>query len=1397
MSRPFALRLPHNKIIRRPRRLIGTKIRPTQLFLLVCVFLSQLAIAGTSDVFLSDATTQSAIPNAKVTAYELSSGSLTWRASGTTNSSGRVILNIKGLGTGKKFILRVNPFGTGQTQSNPFSHTGRLNYRVGSIHAKIIQGSNGKILSHHRVTLHEIVSGNRQWRGSGITDANGLIRFSPTGINNRNLKFQLSAISPYDSRNKRSQIISNSGIHKFRVGNALLKVRLTNKHNGKVVANKKVVVYKRVNSTLESVDSKITNAQGLTDFDLPGLGSGTTYVLRADPYGVGWTYSSNITTTGFFNFKVGALQIKVLKGLDGSVLKNYPVVLYEKNSTTSRKWRASGITDSNGLVWFDPGPLKSGAALYLSAVNPYDGVRKFSGNMNNAGRYSFKVGNRLLKVYLRNRYSKAPLSNISVFVYKKLSSGALDHVTKKATNSNGVVNFDLEGLGSGIPYVLKANPYGIGFTQTPNINQTGQYNFNVGALQFTLFKGSDNTILKNYATSLYQGSYANKIRVASGLTDSNGKIWFDPPSAIAGKPLFLTAKNPFDGKLKFSRIVNSPGQHKFTVGNKLLKVTLKNALTGNIIQNKDVIAYEVKSDGSLKWHTKKTANAQGQTSFDLPGLGTGTNYVIKSNPLNGGWLQSNILTAPVSYTLYAGKVRIKLRRKSDGAALAGRKIILFEKAADGSRHWQTAASTDSNGLVYFDPTGLNQNRVYIAYSRNIFGKDNRYYSPWIITKGHVDFVVDPKGNASPDFKSPEIQIHSPVAGAKVSDAGFILRGTAIDDDKVTKVTVRVKDPSVGTSSGLATIKHGYWSYPVSANMIDPGHWVRIDVTAFDPSQNAAKKSLSLNVISDVISPSLQVLSHISGETVSSSGFLLRGIAKDNTGISTLSAVIKDTNAGTTKHRPTIDIAQKSGRWALAVDNTSSGSTINISITAKDAAGNTETQSLSLHSRPATEDATHLISRTTFGATPSLLAQVRRQGSDAFIYQQLHPGTQESRALTNAINAIGPLDSKQKLQNYILAHAIYSKWQLREVMTWFWDNHFSTDITQGSNINYELSENKKFRQHALGRFRDLLSASASSPAMLKFLDNHSSHYREPNENYARELMELHTMGVNGGYTENDVAEVARVFTGWRVINGKFQFYSRYHDQGSKIVLGQTIPANSGVNGGRKVLDILAEHPATARFICTKILRLLVSDKPTYSSITQCASNYARFYHDSDQISRMLSAILKSNDFKAAGHFHQKVKTPIEFVAGMVRNLDATIDLRSNSNALTDMGMRILHFPTPDGWPEIGTPWINTNQIRQRLKFSTEIVFNPNRTNRTFLSDPVQFFRNRGYETAEGAIGYLFELGLASDYTKLEWNEALSILTDNGRIPFDINSTTADTQIRQLMALVLAYPSYQLQ
>ncbi|NJO16913.1 MAG: DUF1800 domain-containing protein [Thioploca sp.] len=433
----------------------------------------------------------------------------------------------------------------------------------------------------------------------------------------------------------------------------------------------------------------------------------------------------------------------------------------------------------------------------------------------------------------------------------------------------------------------------------------------------------------------------------------------------------------------------------------------------------------------------------------------------------------------------------------------------------------------------------------------------------------------------------------------------------------------------------------------------------------------------------------------------------------------------------------------------------------------------------------------LINRITFGATPALLKYVNTIGAYAFIAEQLNPQTIDDNQFETLINGL-TVSKSEDLSLWLLFHAIYSQRQLQEVMTQFWDNHFNTDVVTSGGIGVEQAENQLFRQQALGQFRDLLKVSATSSAMLRYLNNNTNRKEAPNENYARELMELHTLGVNGGYTEKDVAEVARAFTGWTLNGNQFIFNKNWHDTGEKIILGHTFPAGGGMAEGEKVLDILATHPATAGFICTKLLQLLVTDQPTEKAKNDCSSVFLATNGD---ISQVVSTILLSRAFNNPTQFHSKIKTPLEFIAGMVRNLAGTTPYTDKNlyKATVAMGMSLFNSPAPTGWSELGEDWMTSDQIMQRVQLINQTVLQQNQTQ--VYVNVKDLFSNQGYETAEAIVAFLLELTLANDYSPRIQEIALEIL--NAGTPFNINATDATEKLRHLVITILSFPSYQLQ
>jgi uncharacterized protein (DUF1800 family) len=315
----------------------------------------------------------------------------------------------------------------------------------------------------------------------------------------------------------------------------------------------------------------------------------------------------------------------------------------------------------------------------------------------------------------------------------------------------------------------------------------------------------------------------------------------------------------------------------------------------------------------------------------------------------------------------------------------------------------------------------------------------------------------------------------------------------------------------------------------------------------------------------------------------------------------------------------------------------------------------------------------------------------------------------------------------ELQQAKLLRAVYSERQLQEVMTDFWFNHFNIYLNKDADQYLVTSyEREVIRPHALGKFKDLLVATAQNPAMLFYLDNWLSmgpksaaalaanlaaNKGKPgqaaglNENYGRELMELHTLSVNGGYTQHDVTEVARVLTGWTIQpleqGAAFQFDPKKHEPGDKVVLGQTIPEN-GMNEGMQVLDILAHHPNTAKFIAKKLAVRFVADDPPPALVDRMAQ---KFLATDGDIREVLRTLFKSPEFWSAKAYRAKVKTPFEFV---VSSLRATGTDLNNAGPvvgiLNKMGMPLYQMVPPTGYSMTASTWMNSEALLDRVNYA---------------------------------------------------------------------------------------------
>ncbi len=362
----------------------------------------------------------------------------------------------------------------------------------------------------------------------------------------------------------------------------------------------------------------------------------------------------------------------------------------------------------------------------------------------------------------------------------------------------------------------------------------------------------------------------------------------------------------------------------------------------------------------------------------------------------------------------------------------------------------------------------------------------------------------------------------------------------------------------------------------------------------------------------------------------------------------------------------------------------------------------------------------------------VLAAMKGNGRQEFLNGMSPEDRENVMAMYNPQQVVS-----QELMQAKLLRATYSQRQLQEVMTDFWMNHFNVFIGKGAD-RYDTTsyERDVIRPRALGKFEDLLVATAKSPAMLFYLDNWLSvgpdsdaalgirrdrrnrvrpvQVRKKqqsglNENYGRELMELHTLGVNGGYTQKDVTEVAKVFTGWTIREprqgGGFFFDERKHEPGTKFVLGHKIKED-GESEGREVLHLLARNPATAKFVCTKLATRFVSDNPPPALVDRMATTFLK--KDGD-IREVLKTMLDSTEFWSTDSYRAKIKTPLEFVVSSLRATDAQVDdAMPLVRQLQALGMPLYGAQPPTGYSMKADAWVSSSALLGRMNFAIRLA-----------------------------------------------------------------------------------------
>jgi uncharacterized protein (DUF1800 family)/5-hydroxyisourate hydrolase-like protein (transthyretin family) len=1139
-----------------------------------------------------------------------------------------------------------------------------------------------------------------------------------------------------------------------------------------------------------------SDGSGHLSLSLAGLGQGTRYVLMSNPYNGGFAFSTSITSEGSFNYEIGALEVTALSGVDGSMLINHRVGAVELLTDGTSKWAAEGTTDAQGVVRLDLPGLGNGRRYSLYSFRPADDSYFGGKELLAVGQHEFRVGHPLLKAHVIDHLDGLPLNDLDVYLVRLNAAGDPELVASGITDGTGHVQFEHIEFGSDTIFQLAIEAFNGITTFSEDITVAGDMTFRMGKLRVAVVSGGDGTPLPNYSVGAMERlSDGSDVLVAQGTTDSAGNIRFDLEGLGEGRNYVIYTQSPVDDTIKKSALITTNGVTVFPVGSEPLNVTLTDQFSGEALAGKLVFVFIVSEDGSKEGIALGTTDEYGKVSFDIDPLSEGKTIQLMSQPYNGGWTLSDPVTVVGETPFVVGQLPVRLRDIDLGVDLPGQTLTLLQRLEEGGIIAVATGTTDESGRVIFDAQGLDTGSIYSVSAQNIFGFEKQYFSPWIEGIGAIDFSVSRDGEFNYDITGPELAVLAPSADDIVSAGGFLIHGTVSDNLTLGELFIEIQDENLGTTIIPIVINDGQWSQVVPSEALSPSSNLSVTVHASDRIGNETEVAVSLNSVLDKLPPSLVVQSHNDQDTVSAAGFLLTGSAADNVNLQHVTATVVDSGAGQLMHERELEVASNSGTWAVVVDGLTAGAEVQVQVSARDFDGHETSAVLSLDIVAPAATIGHAINRLTFGATPELLQQTRGLDAATFIDQQLDPASIDESALELMLTERGEPMTTGQLQDYQTIRALHAQRQLLEKMTWFWENHFNTYLGKSGSVELEFRENNLFRTHALGRFRDLLQVSATSPAMLIYLDNYNNYFNGPNENYARELMEMHTLGVDGGYTEADVDNMARVFTGWSVEDNEFSYFDFVHDTGAKSVLGLSLVGNEGQDEGRQVLDLLATHPSTASNLCKKLQVFLVTDTPAPQDIASCANV---FLSTDGDIGAVVASILHSPAFSATGQFNSKIKTPLEFMAGLARGMAQEMSNEHLRAFLWMLGMPSFYCMPPTGWSELGADWVNSTQLWTRTVASISTLFNADMAMGMFLEDSAAWFIDRGYETEEAVLGYLVELAGGEAFSGVVWDEARSVLR-GATSSFDINDDAEDvgSRLKAAAAVMLSAPQYHLQ
>ena len=438
-------------------------------------------------------------------------------------------------------------------------------------------------------------------------------------------------------------------------------------------------------------------------------------------------------------------------------------------------------------------------------------------------------------------------------------------------------------------------------------------------------------------------------------------------------------------------------------------------------------------------------------------------------------------------------------------------------------------------------------------------------------------------------------------------------------------------------------------------------------------------------------------------------------------------------------------------------------------------------------------AAHLLRRAGFGGAPDEIDAYARLRFPAAVnrlvdYEQVPNDALDARV--RQMESELDMTKLAAIQAVWLQRMLGTARPLQEKMVLFWHDHFATGSSKVGRPELMYDQNNFFRANALAGYRDILGGIARDPAMVRWLDGNTNRRASPNENFARELMELFTMGVGGGYTQNDVQEGARAFTGW-FLNADYQFTfnARQHDAGEKTFLGK-----KGRWDGDDVLNIILQQPVAAEFLTTKLYHYFVHDHPTQATIRQLAET---FRNSGYRVRELVRALLLHPDFVSADAYHAVVKSPAEFLIGSMKALAVGEFLPNVQGNLSRMGMALFNPPNVAGW-DWGTSWIGTNTFVERMNTASGLTSQRGNAADRGL-DPVALVGQLGARTPEDLVDGLLNLLVDGEVAPEIRGGLLDYATAGYRgtpDEFLRDAQRLDRTVRATAHLIMATPTYQM-